>query len=122
MKPAALLVAIALSCACASDQGRRVNPGAEVAVYQDADEAWLQSFRPDTQRVRGLYFNGIESIHVAGYISKGDRRFIHEYQHMLEARLEAAGDHIGLVLVRNAFRALCGPTFELGHSDLMETY
>lgn len=101
-----LLVLAILLSGCT--EARQVNPGAVVPVYgwADMNRGHLAEFHSPPE---AILFPGP----VPSFVP------VHEATHLYEARLEAAGDHAGARIVRHAFRDLCGPTWEIGHNDLL---
>lgn len=98
--------------------GRQVNAGARVPVFEGCSRQDLAQIQPSATAI-GLFRYAPEAIFLSGFLTTTARVFVHEFVHLAEHRLEMAGDMAGARVVRHAFRDLCAPGFELGHDDLM---
>jgi hypothetical protein len=114
----ALLSILGLATLAGCADGRQVNGGAAVPVTEGCSRVDMER----TCAVAGAqacFLRRPESIFLTGYLTRAGRLFLHEFVHLAEQRLIAAGDVEGARIVRHAFRDLCAPGFELGRDDLM---
>lgn len=100
--------------------GVQINPGAVVPIFDRADPLTLGSALGSAHPYEGLFTDRPEAIHLAHRYEPVAGILLHEYQHLLEHRLRQHPDRDPVEVAREAFRDLCGPTFELGASDLMD--
>lgn len=114
----ALLSILSLAALAGCADGRQVNAGAPVPVFEGCSRVDMERTcsRADAQ---ACFLRRPESIFLTGYLTRAGRLFLHEFVHLAEQRLTAAGDIEGARIVRHAFRDLCAPGFELGRDDLM---
>lgn len=96
----------------------QVNPGAEVPIFEGASVSDTPAL---AGHLGGIYqrIDGKESIMLTTSLSAAPGVLLHEYQHLAEAALNAAGDHEGARILRHTFRRVCSPQWEMGHNDLM---
>jgi hypothetical protein len=97
---------------CAYPDPHITNEGAKVTIEENAELA---------QGILGLFTYGDhgEHIQIRGALSRNAYTLVHEYEHLIETRLHAAGDFEGERLARQAFRDLNAKGFEIGYADLM---
>jgi hypothetical protein len=103
---------------------RLLNKGAWCQVVDCMDDTWLlgrqyAGQQLSTDRCGGVFLStGQPVIAVRGPITPAARALVHEYHHYLE---HAFADRPDVVRgLRDCFRSMCTPAFELGRSDLME--